>query len=362
AFWCWSVFAGFCAASIFGSLNAENSAESMLLLLLILVFAGLSACYLERSSARITRVHTVLISAILVMIGLALVHLYGVVGFLRTLPLTNPYSEGYNVVILKKPASGFLLLLPLCGYVLWRQSGVQRLAAGLAIVGIVWLIVISESRSAMAGVAAILCIAGITSMAMHRWHGWQMLSFILVCAALVGAIVTYLISIRGHLNAGALGLPGWAIDLQRQILWNKILVLLQQDFPANILTGYGINALDELGRGSHEIRYSAELTLDFPAITTHPHNWMLEVLVEVGMIGFLAVLSALAAVLWWAWQHRHTAPDEVVTLLGLYAAFCTASLFNYSVWSVWWQIAFATMNGLCCAMIRRRSQDSVAKT
>ena len=353
-FFGWSIFLGLCTLSVLGSLDPAGSAQSALLLGLILIFATLAAHFLQQSQNRIDFVHIGLMLASLGMIVLALIHIYGFQGLLRIIHFSSETTAHFDRVLLKKPASGFILIMPVALYLLWGGTNLLRMLSALVIVGILWLIIISESRSAMAAALALLTVMGFLAMIALRWRGGKIAIFILLVVSCIGIFALYMQQIRGDWATGALGIPGWIIDNARQILWREVLILLQQDFPSSILSGYGINALEELERGVREMSITAENTTYFTAISNHPHNWLLEIAAEVGLVGLISVLVACGLVLHWGWQQRHEAPAEVIALFGVYAAFTSASLFNYSIWSVWWQVAFAVMNALCAAMIVQR--------
>ncbi len=350
----WLAFLGLCALSLPTSLDPADGAESVFFLTLILIFAALAAHFLRQSSDRLQFIHIGLIIAILSMISLALVHIHVFEGLLRIIHFSSDTPASFDRILLKKPASGFVLLLPIALYLCFNSTHRLRIMAFFAVLGIVWLIVTSESRSAMAAALASVAIMGFLAMIAMYWRGWKIGLFVLLMIAIVAATILYMQHSRGDWGAGALGIPGWIIDNPRQVLWNEVLILLQQDFPKSLFSGYGVNALDELDRGMRALRYTEENITSFTAISTHPHNWLLEIAVEVGVIGLLSVLIACGLVLHWAWQQRRDAPAEVTALFGVYAAFTSASLFNYSIWSVWWQIDFAMMNALCAAMIVQR--------
>ena len=348
----WLVFLGLCALNIPGSLDILNSTRSIFSLALVLIFTALTTHYLVHSMVSLQILQMSIILATLSMIILALGHVYVFEGLLRVIHLSSETPASFDRVLLKKPASGFVLLMPMALYLLYTQTGAPRIIAALAVIGIVWLIVISESRSAMAAVLALISVMGLLAMVILNWRGGKIIAFLGLVAVILAAIFFYMQHIRGDWVAGALGIPGWIIDNPRQILWYEVLLLLQEDFPSSIFSGYGVNALEELERGVRELRLTADAVTSFTAITNHPHNWLLEIAAETGLIGLLSALVALSMVLYWSWRRRHYAPNEVIALFGVYAAFCSASLFNYSIWSVWWQIGFAIMNALYIAIIQ----------
>ena len=67
-------------------------------------------------------------------------------------------------------------------------------------------------------------------------------------------------------------LPAWLIDYERQRMWDFALKLMHE----SPWFGLGINTINFQPGADAQIPN----TLDLPMISGHPHNWMIEVLVE----------------------------------------------------------------------------------
>ncbi len=76
-------------------------------------------------------------------------------------------------------------------------------------------------------------------------------------------------------------------------------------------------------------------------IPGHPHNWLIEVWAETGIVGLLPLLTTIAASFWIA-LHRFRADigDDALVSLAVFAGYWASGLFNFSYWSVWWQASF----------------------
>src|SRR3546814_13542459 len=75
-------------------------------------------------------------------------------------------------------------------------------------------------------------------------------------------------------------------------------------------------------------------------IPSHPHNWILEILVETGWIGLALVVAILALLAWKITQRLRRRHAGGAATAGLFVAFWTMSLSNFSILSSWWQGAF----------------------
>ena len=135
--------------------------------------------------------------------------------------------------------------------------------------------------------------------------------------------------------------PPQIVDTHRQQIWHFTVGKIAE----KPWTGYGINVINKVPGADKVLDgYHAE------AIPSHPHNWMLEILGETGVFGFLPVLLAVA----WAagrnlLRYMRVGEGRGMTLLGLSAVFWGSSLFNFSIWSSWWLIGYFVLWALVAA-------------
>ncbi|MEQ8664165.1 MAG: hypothetical protein RIC16_00420 [Rhodospirillales bacterium] len=121
------------------------------------------------------------------------------------------------------------------------------------------------------------------------------------------------------------------IDMHRQYIWSFVL----HQVPENPVFGVGINAVNMvLGAGANVPGMGQEF------VPSHPHNWMIEVVAETGILGIAALVFCQLVFL----DHVARRLDEdrwaALTAIVCFGAFWTSSLFNFSIWTSWWQIAF----------------------
>lgn len=71
------------------------------------------------------------------------------------------------------------------------------------------------------------------------------------------------------------------------------------------------------------------------AIDMHPHNWVLQLLLETGVIGTAVFMALMATLLYRFWRYAHGNLYGVAALASL-CAFLVAGLANTSIFNMWW--------------------------
>lgn len=227
----------------------------------------------------------------------------------------------------------------------WRWWGYAYAPVALAV------IILTFNRSALAGFIA-MSVAGIAVLAItKRRHARALLATALASAA--GSIAWVatkstqqredLITYTGQAIHVDAYLPFWLLDGHRQNIWKFVF----QRFLDHPLVGNGIDQLNNLP-GAHNPVPGLQ---SFAALVpSHPHNWVLEILAESGMIGFSAVALALGY-LAWRQVRCYTQTDDAaaLALFALMAGFWASALFNFSIWAVWWQLTFYVLFAIIAA-------------
>ncbi len=146
-------------------------------------------------------------------------------------------------------------------------------------------------------------------------------------------------------------LPLWLVDAHRQQIWGFALdAALQRPW-----FGYGLDR-------SNFVPGADLMLVEFnqTIVPAHPHNWLIEMLVDAGFVGLVAIVIAIGVVVW-RWlriareDHRLGAAG-----LGLVAAFFASSLLNFSFWSAWWQTVFLALSAILMAHAPVRRADAPA--
>ena len=234
---------------------------------------------------------------------------------------------------LKSYASVVGCLLPI---VLWSGLSLGRWWKWLALAYPLLAGVILFETESDAGLLAVLAAAA----AATSWWCWRNRRFALLylsAAILVCVAYTFLTSHpvippdQFTEPLPDLGLPAWLIDVHRQVMW-RFSASVALDAP---WFGHGINVSNLVAGADTPIP-----GIPKSLISAHPHNWILEVLIDTGFVGLMAMSAALALLL----AATARLPSwTAAAALALFAAFWVSSLVNFSIWSAWWQCTFVIL-------------------
>ena len=240
----------------------------------------------------------------------------------------------HALLMFKAAGSGAVVLVPL---VLWagaRLGGRWRVGGVALAVALLMLTASSGSRAGLAGLIGALAItpfALILRKETRRWGG----GVLLVLALVVVAVGFYLVDLNVTmvLPEEALTFPSWLIDPHRQLIWSFALdVAFQHPW-----FGWGINTINLVP----PVVNAQALHPAYPVLPSHPHNWVIEIFAETGVVGGIAVVFFVAG-LFVSLLRRFRACGDLrfAALLAASAAFWVSSLFNFSFWSAWWQVLY----------------------
>ena len=95
------------------------------------------------------------------------------------------------------------------------------------------------------------------------------------------------------------------------------------------------------------------LDLNRELIPLHPHNGVLEVWVELGVIGALG-LSLVIWILMRGIKNRVQDRASAAVLAGASTGYMTIGLASYSIWSSWWMTTGILAASLCTTLFAHR--------
>lgn len=317
----------------------------------LMLAAALIATFLARSPlAREIASKTLVIGA-LACAALLLIGLVGGSPFFalfRGLPF-RPFDVG---LFLKYYASVAACLAPVVlfagsrlGGVWWRASWLYPLLA-LAVV------LVLGSGAALLGLVAATVVGSLVWLAGVPRLRWSSLGGLALLVALGLAFIGYLFAqapspppaeaiVEGRYD-GPLEtpLPLWLVDAHRQQIWGFSLdKALERPW-----FGFGLDRSNYVpGADLMLVKFNQAI------VPAHPHNWLIEVLLDSGFVGLAAIIGVLG-VLAWRWR-RIARQDRALGAagFGLIAAFFASSLLNFSFWTTWWQTVFLVLSAILTA-------------
>ena len=325
-------FAGW-LPNIFVSLDPLRSFEAAARTLLIIgAFSGVWSA-LDSDEKLITLALKALIVMSAITAGFAVLSMTVWPELFWVLKLRGVQSA--RVFIEMKPfASLSVLVVPVLIWTVFRLPLRWSVLSVIAVAGLLAAVWLSYDRAAIAGIiGAVICIA---IAVVSRGRSLRRAAPIVVIA--IGLIVVTLLwlktnrmAVRGP-DADWLA-PIWLIDFERQTMWLFAWDLMKQ----SPWIGLGINTINFVP-GTEAVMPGTRAMQMIPG---HPHNWLIEVLAETGVVGVLPLLTTIAASFWLALQRfRADAAGGALVLLAVFAGYWGSGLFNFSYWSVWWQASF----------------------
>lgn len=266
------------------------------------------------------------------------------------------WAEVPSARLLKSYGSAVACLLPVWLWAGWRLGGTWRWV-GLACLPLGVLLVFAvDSRAGLVGLAAALVVgAGVIGLGRFR------AAFVSLVAALVLAATCLALAQLPIMPSPATmdeapvierfadAPPASLLDPHRQAIWG----FARDRSMESPWLGHGVHIASRLpGAGTVIPQFNQEF------IPSHPHNWLLEVFLETGALGTVALLVAL--VLLMARILAISPHDRGAGAAGaaLFAAFWCSSFFNFSIWSSWWQVTFLLLLAFLLAGPARRSTTS----
>lgn len=320
--------------------------------------AALIACLLARSAEARTIALKALVIGALVCGALALIGMHGGSAFYAPFR-GKPFAVFDAAHFLKYYASVVACLAPAVLFAgfrlggLWRGAalayapmalaivlslgsgaGVLGLIAALVVGGLVWLSGLPRLRVPALGLLALLVALGLGGLGYLFVHA----------PAPPPAELIVESRYDGPLTAP---LPLWLVDAHRQQIWGFAL-------DAALDAPWFGHGLDQ----SNHVPGAEVIITQFNQafIPAHPHNWLIEVLIDSGFVGLAAILGALGLLIarWFSIARR----DRLLGAagLGLTAAFFTSALLNFSFWLSWWQTVFLVLSAILLSAASARRQ------
>ncbi len=128
-------------------------------------------------------------------------------------------------------------------------------------------------------------------------------------------------------------IPTNLIDHHRQFIWGFSI----QKFKIKPLFGYGQDSSNFIDGSQVDI--GSKYTGDMNFIPSHPHNFLIEILLETGIFGTLSFILLIYLINLRIWKLNHSFRFKLC-LIFLNSFFWGSSLVNFSFWLGWWQASY----------------------
>ena len=144
--------------------------------------------------------------------------------------------------------------------------------------------------------------------------------------------------------------PTSLIDTHRQFIWGFSLTKSKN----NLFLGYGPDTSNFID-GSQKI-IGHEKTGDMTFIPSHPHNFFIEILLELGILGLFSFILFIFFVNYEIFKRANN--REKFYLIFFNGYFWGSSLVNFSFWLGWWQGSYFFILSLIATQIFLKKIDS----
>ena len=128
-------------------------------------------------------------------------------------------------------------------------------------------------------------------------------------------------------------IPTNLIDHHRQFIWGFSI----QKFKLKTLFGYGQDSSNFID-GS-QVDVGSKYTGDMNFIPSHPHNFLIEILLETGIFGTFSFILFIYIINLRIWKSDQSLKFKL-HLIFLNSFFWGSSLVNFSFWLGWWQASY----------------------
>ncbi len=263
-----------------------------------------------------------------------------------------------------KPYSSVVIcMLPIIVWIGWRHRGVWRyLAAGTGILMILniiayafplWNITQETGYSALLGSAAAAIIIGLVFLCRPlpgKARRVFFVGFIALTLLATGVVFERLpVPPAPESSDQFAALP--VIDWHRQVIWG---FAYSQFFNSPVI-GFGPNTINTVAGANDTIP-----GMNQEYIPSHPHNWLLEMMAETGVLGSVAIILLLLLLARHLLRLALESRAEGWAGLALMGAFWGSALTNFSIWATWWQLTFLLLIMMVLSSLARPEGSDIS--
>ncbi len=153
-------------------------------------------------------------------------------------------------------------------------------------------------------------------------------------------------------------IPVNIIDIHRQFIWGFSI----EKFKDKVFFGYGPDTSNFIEGSQIQIGLKNDIhyTGDMNFIPSHPHNFIIELLLETGMIGLIFFIFSIIILNLRILKINENIESKIF-LIFLNSYFWCSSLVNFSFWLGWWQASFYFLLALLAAKISSLDQETLSK-
>lgn len=238
-----------------------------------------------------------------------------------------PESGAINIGIYKNlGAAGTVFAAPAIGFALLGRRWFAAAAAALALAACV---VLTHSSTGLVSMA-VVAVVGLSALL------WRRLPAVVLAALVVAAFAAAPLALKIPPSERLAVEQSWMPPslVHRTVIWR----FAAEHAIQRPILGWGLDASRELPGADQEVVIHAPYNghiIEFvqQPLPLHPHDFILQLWLELGVVGMALFLALIFAVLRWAW--RRPGAESVVCVAAL-AAPTVIGAASYGLWQSWW--------------------------
>jgi len=276
------------------------------------------------------------------------------------------------VISLTKPVlNGILLIMPFCYYMvskantfIWKVTGFSVFI--LYVLNILSVTSASSSKASVAGLALmVLCavvLFALTRLSVRKAVSLGFGLLVVLSIGLVYWLPNAMSSPTTLAYADIVTVPLWLVDLHRQVIWAFTVDMASQ----SPWVGYGLNASnyhpmaqatigDYFGTKFEKLDSFNDIAL----IPGHPHNWILETLLDAGIFGLIPMLALVISIFVQTIKNYLQSSSQILLVLfAINVGYWGTGMLNFSFWSTWWQACYFVASALAIIIFLQSEKEA----
>ena len=201
-------------------------------------------------------------------------------------------------------------------------------------------IIMSGSSASVLGITIGICLCFLYFLLKKLHIQYKLKYFLLAFSVSISILLSFLFykNLPSKFDQNSIAkfefkIPTNLIDHHRQFIWGYSI----QKFILKPLFGYGQDSSNFIDGSQEDI--GSMYTGDMNFIPSHPHNFLIEILLETGIFGTFSFILLIYIINVRIWK-LHQSLEFKLHLIFLNSFFWSSSFVNFSFWLGWWQASY----------------------
>ena len=258
-------------------------------------------------------------------------------------------NKGYNISeVIKFKGIVNLITLLVCLHPFWgKETKEKKIVSVILFILLIPILLISNSNSSVLGI-----LGGIFFLILYLVSKLFKNKDLYVGVIILMSIIAFS-SFSNFLpkdfdihdiNNTKFKIPTYIIEPHRQFIWGFVTEISKE----NSFFGIGPDTSNFIEGSQNNVGHWATGDMNF--IPSHPHNFILELFLEIGIFGTLSFCFLILSVNYF-FLKKSLYPVPLIFFNGY---FWTSSLVNFSFWNAWWQGSYFLILAIIFSQTRYR--------